>query len=570
MKNISTLLICILICYDGIAQERFLRKSDSYLSDKDYGNATELVDRYEEKEGKNSQSLFMRFKILFESENSVNEIRRAMSYLEYVMYNGVSSKEKKESCESIGLCEDRLPEYRKKVEKKLYEAYKNTYHIDSLSSFISTFPMSIWVDSAKYFRSALAFNKAKYVNTEDAYQLYLDTYSMALYTDSAKSLLWEAAFKDVTEKNIRSAYLNYTEKYPYSPRIPEVKKVLMSLDWMDTKFRNAKAEYLKFIYAYPDSEHVPEANAILEKIEWNESQELGTIDAYQNFINLYPHSTHFKEADSTIYILKRRVEYDRMQIEATEKLSELRIYEAEKILSNIDSMAPLNYLHVKDSMNARIKYLKSMLKQSLGRYLHNTSGVEVIIVLGVDENDSSLYCKLKGFSNGVEINGVESDGSFQYGLSSGILEVNWEVNEFNKTMSQITIITLQGKPALKLANGTVYKKISNDYSADIKSTVTSSSKTSSSQQNKPSSKKIVCNSTWNSIAELTNLLQEITYEWKETVEETIRSKYREFIDYVNVTGANSQGILLEAQGNVTGIKYKVLWTCNGSIIVVDR
>ena len=126
-----------------------------------------------------------------------------------------------------------------------------------------------------------------------------------------------------------------------------------------------------------------------------------------------------------------------------------------------------------------------------------------------------------------------------------------------------------------MKNGTIYKKVSTDYLAEIvpsvKSEISVPNKKSLPPKQRPiaEKKKYVCENTWQDFGDIADQLERITPDWKYFVEKKVRSEYREGVDDIEITGASAKGVYLNATGNSTGTIFKVLWACNGSIIIYD-
>ena len=562
------LILCFFVT-NGFSQERFLRKAKSAIIDRDRVRANEMVMNYESKEGSRPESFFVRHLINLSFGSTIEEMDECWIYLVNAInkYYLVPEKDKKDWCEDLDFCESRFLYYIDLTDSLLFETYKRPNDFNTISKFLLKYNESKRKSEALVFKSYLAYQISISINSEQGYLDYLKEYSSFVYADSVRTLLWDVAYSNASEKNTIESFELFLKNYSQAPQTNIAKEKLWGLAWQKATEENKKSGYSAFVKKYPEATQVSEAKSKIEEIDWDETQSNGNISSYEYFIKTYPNSNHIENAEIFLKQLKRTKFLDDAINGAREDVAKLRFSHAIEMLTDIDSTAPTSYVETKDSLLSRIGYLKPIVKATLGRYFVNIKGVEVIMLFGVYGSDSTLYCKMKSFSKGVPINGVESDGSFEFESSGGVLNVDWDLGSLNNTMSNITLVRNQNKSSLKLSNGTIYKKLSDDFESEIESTVKVAVKPSTASD--APAKKIVCQSTWKTFRDLEDILKGITDEWESYVEREVRSEYREFVENVQITGANNRGIYITATGNSTGATFKILWTCNGTVIVYD-
>ncbi len=546
------------------AQDRFLRKAHDAIIEKDFKTATELVGDYESKEGTTVQSRFMKYRILYESGVTTAQLDEAWEHLQFVRSSPpLTEKDKKKWCTDIGLCEARFLEYRQLLENRLYETYRDANNVQVMTSFLSRYKSSKWFLEARSHRCRLAYAEAKSKDSEEGYLLFIKYYAVPPYTDSAKVDLLESAFRQATLIGTDSAYEKYINSYPASPRVKEARQRLADSDWKKVKNSTQRSDLQNFIWSYPESTQLNEAKKTLERIDWIEASSQSTFESLESFIQSYPESVHNTEAYEILQSLRQRNEFDEAIAGAVDQLDRFQLSGAESSLLGMEKSAPKDIMDKRDSLLARIKFLRPLLKQALGKYIFNSNGVEVILLFGVkdEDGDSTLYCSLKGFSKGVPINGIESEGTYDFDQASGQLVANWEVDEFNKTMSRFTVINQQGKTAMKMQNGTVYRKITSDYNSEIESTVKVADKPKTTTTSKPTYI-TVCGARYEKSYYFGNLLPG---GWQDSVGFYCMKNYREGVHSVYVSGAVNNGILIKATGEVTGSTYTILYTCSGEL-----
>ena len=565
MNRVIVFLFASVLVMGGLsAQDRFLRKAHSAFIEKDYKTANELVGAYESKEGSTVQSRFMKYKILYESGVHTAQMDEAWEHLKYAAnLESLSEKDKKKWCEEVGLCEERLTEYRELLDRRLFETYRDANRVDFMTSYLSRYQSSKWFEEAGKHRCRLAYIEAKEKNSEDGYLLFLKDFALPPYTDSAKFDLWEFAFRQASSIGTKAAYERYNKSYPKSPRVKDAKQRMADSDWNEIKSRTNRSDFVNFIWAYPEATQLNEAKKTLEGIDWKEASSLGTIDSYDSFLRVYPESVHKKDANERLQSLRQRNTFEDAIEGAIYQLYKFQLTDAESTLYGMDIEAPKDIMDNRDSLLARIKFLRPLLKQIPGKYIVNSSGVELILLFGVkdDYGDSTLYCKLKGFSKGVPIRGIETEGTYDFDKASGQLVANWDRDEFNNTMSRLTVMNQQGKTALKLQNGTVYRKLSNDYNSDIESTVKVTAKSKSTISSK-TTYITVCGSRYENGTNFSSMLPS---GWENRVGFYCLKNYHESLSTVYVSGAVNNGILIKATGEVTGSTYTILYTCSGEL-----
>jgi hypothetical protein len=261
-------------------------------------------------------------------------------------------------------------------------------------------------------------------------------------------------------------------------------------------------------------------------------------------------------------------------------VSHIKNYDLTRARVTLDSIADNTVLVIKankrilyakkpkDSLKRVIEFRKKLMDRVCGTY-KSSSGKKVddngvvrdvpvvTIKLLPPETNGGFRSTLRANLRGQPINGLRSDGTFKILDDLGKIKIDWDVDELDKTMSDITISGDDQSTVLKLSNGTIFKKGNGKASRTRKS----------SGQSK--NVKVVCGSTYSSLRELDKLLTAITVSWEDYVQKEIRSQYKESIDDADPTGASSSGILIVATGNLTGYKYKVLWTCDGQIVILN-
>lgn len=149
-----------------------------------------------------------------------------------------------------------------------------------------------------------AFEQAKHVNSEKAYNDYLDRYKFAPQRSTVTELRDEVAFLDALKQNSYKAFENYIKKYPNSHRAKEAKnryeKLLFESKTHDRKLKSYEA----FVKDFPHSPHKKEAERkIFEVLTCN-----GSPAELVKFIDEHPNSFFTGFARDILFHVARELE----------------------------------------------------------------------------------------------------------------------------------------------------------------------------------------------------------------------------------------------------------------------
>ncbi len=144
-----------------------------------------------------------------------------------------------------------------------------------------------------------AFERAKRVNTEQAYIDFIKGFPLASHLERAHELRDEVAYIDALKENTYTSFLNYLKRYPNASRTPEAReryeKLLFEAKTKDRKLRS----YEFFIDEYPDSPYRGEAE--LEVLEISTAG--GSPADFSKFLKRYPTSKYYGRARNILYYL---------------------------------------------------------------------------------------------------------------------------------------------------------------------------------------------------------------------------------------------------------------------------
>jgi len=144
-----------------------------------------------------------------------------------------------------------------------------------------------------------AFERAKRVNTEQAYIDFIDGFPLARQLERAYELRDEVAYIDALKENTYTSFLNYLNRYPNASRSPEARERYEKL-LFEAKTKDRKLiSYESFIDEYPRSPYRGEAE--LEVLEI--STAAGSPADFSKFLKRYPTSKYYGRARNVLYYL---------------------------------------------------------------------------------------------------------------------------------------------------------------------------------------------------------------------------------------------------------------------------
>ncbi len=165
-----------------------------------------------------------------------------------------------------------------------------------------------------------AFERAKRINTEQAYLLFLERFPFAIQRDRARELRDEVAYIDALKENTYEAYYQFLARYPNASRAQEARdryeKLLFEAITRDRKL----ASYTNFINEYPASPY--RANA--EKQVFEISTASGKPQTFTDFINAYPASRYTHQVRNILYHLLKEEERNIPSFLLTDSIRTLR------------------------------------------------------------------------------------------------------------------------------------------------------------------------------------------------------------------------------------------------------
>lgn len=174
-----------------------------------------------------------------------------------------------------------------------------------------------------------AFQRAKTVNTEEAYQYFLDYFIHASQRSQAIELRDEVAFLNALLENTYQSYRKFLDKYPQSHRAAEAQtrydKLLFETKTADRKM----SSYERFITEHPESPYLPVAERQILEI----STAVCTPEALLRFLNRFPESIYRKEVTDLLYHILKETETPYPLRLLNDSLRRVKELEAERLVA---------------------------------------------------------------------------------------------------------------------------------------------------------------------------------------------------------------------------------------------
>ncbi len=149
-----------------------------------------------------------------------------------------------------------------------------------------------------------AFQRAKTLNTEQAYIDFIKSFPLATQNRLAAELRDEVAYIDALRENTYQGFRHYLEKYPSSARAAEAnakyQKLLYESETRDKKL----ASYKKFLADYPETPYRKEIEVHIFEI----STASGNRKSFESFLKEYPQSAVAPKARNILYYLLKEQE----------------------------------------------------------------------------------------------------------------------------------------------------------------------------------------------------------------------------------------------------------------------
>lgn len=167
---------------------------------------------------------------------------------------------------------------------------------------LKRFPMdSVGLVATRKSIDSAAFERAKQINTEQAYLDFIAGFPYAAQQERARELRDEVAYIDALKENTYASFLKYLNRYPNASRAPEAReryeKLLFEAKTKDRKL----ASYINFIREYPESPYRDQAERQVLEV----ATASGETETFLSFIKTYPSSKQINRVRNVYYHLAK-------------------------------------------------------------------------------------------------------------------------------------------------------------------------------------------------------------------------------------------------------------------------
>jgi hypothetical protein len=261
MRKLVVILVTLIFTFllSGCAYR--VLQTDKFLERNEMGKAKKRIDKAIEKNPEDLATQFMLAKYYSDSVWSFDAVDSARIYIHAV--------------------KDSFPKLEIKKQKKLEKR-----GLDSLAIL----KLSLRIDS-------LAFEKALFSNTEQAYNQYLTDYEELIYEERAIALRNQVAYDDAITENTPQAVSDFFKKYPDAPQAQKARNVFEALYYEKETQGKALSDYVAYLEERPDTEYAEDAaNKILNILSAGADK-----SDYEQFVNKYK---RYAATEKALAILK--------------------------------------------------------------------------------------------------------------------------------------------------------------------------------------------------------------------------------------------------------------------------
>ncbi len=202
------------------------------------------------------------------------------------------------------------------AEKTAFKSALSKGTVDALQFFLKRYPKSQFRQEALNAISDLElWNKAKKVNTKDAYEDYLNLSKFKFYEEDAKQAIADILVKDEQEymhaynQGTIDAYQQYLKNYPKGVFADNARNNIEDLTlWQVACDKNTEASYTQYLKESKHQNYDLEAKNRIKQIkseqEWEKIKDSDDFGILENFKNTYPNSIHTEFVNYKINLLK--------------------------------------------------------------------------------------------------------------------------------------------------------------------------------------------------------------------------------------------------------------------------
>ncbi|MFQ5641605.1 MAG: hypothetical protein ACE5IR_26825, partial [bacterium] len=150
------------------------------------------------------------------------------------------------------------------------------------------------------------YEKAKQVNTIQAYEEFVNKHPDSRFVDAAKRNIDSLRYDILVSQGNLEAYEEFVHKYPDSRFVDLAKENIDSLRYVIVVSKDSIQPYEEFIDKYPDSKFYSQVVERLEQLHFKIAEAKNTIRSYKAFLETYPKSKYTSQASLKLKDLRQQ------------------------------------------------------------------------------------------------------------------------------------------------------------------------------------------------------------------------------------------------------------------------
>ena len=195
-----------------------------------------------------------------------------------------------------------------KRNERAFDKAKSLNTLEAYQNFINLYPNAIQNVEAISKRNERAFEKVKSLNTLEAYQNFINLYPNASQITEAISKRNERAFDLAKTADNINDYKKFISNYQKAKEVKEAWTRIHELAFMIAEKENTAKAYKKFMDEYPKCKQYDAAFKLFEEKQFFEKTTIGDWGSYKSFIENYPTHPWINIASDSIYSISKVTE----------------------------------------------------------------------------------------------------------------------------------------------------------------------------------------------------------------------------------------------------------------------
>jgi hypothetical protein len=230
-------------------------------------------------------------KELNQAYNMVNEFK--------VCYNTLSKKEINKHIKYI--TNHDTQDIYNTIEEKYYSFSIKDNKETTFLAYLNNYPIGKYTTQAN---EAIAFLKAKEINSKESFNNYLDNYPSGEHKNETLALIAKIYFDETKYINAEKEFQEHLSVYPNKYYKAEVFALIEKFYFENAKSINSEIVFLKYLSFYPNGYYKAEVLTLIEWLYWEKSVNANTVKSYLVYLNKYPKGVYSEYALSKIETIK--------------------------------------------------------------------------------------------------------------------------------------------------------------------------------------------------------------------------------------------------------------------------